>query len=116
MIIQELKGLYRVAGALSEIKHALGLPRKQILESVMIGLPVWDPPEEKPPLPPDQAAVDRVKGVIGVSSLQERRSFDKVMQSWRQIIDGQPPQPAPVPRRPELPPPGVPAEEQPSGS
>lgn len=113
-VIKELKSLWGVTGALSGIKNAITSPMKAIREAIMIGLPSWDPPEPVPPRPPDQATVDRVKEVIGMSTLQERRAFDKIMQTWRQIKDGQPPQPAQVPGRRELPPPGLDATHGPS--
>ncbi len=98
-IIKVLKGINAVAGYLSEIKHSLGMPRKSIIEAIGIGLPAWDPPEPRPPAPPDHEAVARAKEVIQMGSLQEKQTFDRAMQKWRQVRDGQPQQPSPAERK-----------------
>lgn len=102
-IIKTLKSLNAVGGALRGILPNLSVSRKSIMEAIGIGLPQWDPPEPFPPSPPDHETVARVQEATGMSTLQERKSFDKIMQTWRQVRDGQPPQPAQVPGRRELP-------------
>jgi len=102
-IIAELKNINRVMGFAGQIKHSLGIPTKSIMEFVKVGIPWLDPPPERPPAPPDVETVARVQEVIGMGTQQERKSFDKVMQTWRQVRDGQPRQPAEVERRQEIP-------------
>lgn len=105
MTLNALKKLYVVAGALSVIKHELGVPRKIIREAVVVGLPIWDPPEEKSPSPPDQATVDRARATIRNSTEDERRAFRRIMEGARKIKHGEPRQ-EPAGRPPTPPPPG----------
>jgi hypothetical protein len=93
-VIKQLKGLASVMGTLREISDIVGLAPKAIREAVTIGLPSWDPPEEVPPRPPDQEAVDRVMEVIGMGTVEEKRAFERVIGSFRKITTGAPREPA----------------------
>ncbi len=98
-IINELKKVHQVLGVASEIMHNLGIPRKNLLEGINVGLPVWDPPPELPPGPPDEALVARVQEAQGMAANEERRAFEKVLGTYRKISQGEPRQPAQVPGR-----------------
>jgi hypothetical protein len=111
-IIRVLKGINGIAGWGNIITNPLGSPLKSLREAVMIGLPSWDPPPPKPPSPPDYELAARVQEAIGMGSQQEKAAFDKAMQTWRNIRDGQPRQPADVPGRRELPPAAQPAKKE----
>lgn len=111
-IIKVLKGINGIAGLGSIIQNPLGTPLKSLREAVMIGLPGWDPPPPEPPHPPDVELAARVQEKIGMGSQQEKAAFDKAMQKWRDIKDGQPRQPADVPGRRELPPAPQPAKKE----
>ncbi len=115
-IIKVLKGLNGISGYASVIQNSLGTPLKSLREAVMIGLPGWDPPPPEPPRPPNVELAARVQEAIGMGSQQEKAAFDKAMQSWRTIRDGQPRQPAEVPGRRELPPAAQPARQVPRES
>ncbi len=107
-IIGQLKGINRIFGFLNVIGNSLGVPGKGLLEDVMVGLPQWDPPEPRPPEPPDEALVARVKEAQGMAAQQEQRAFEKAMQTWRKVRDGQRREPAEVPGRRQEPPAAVP--------
>jgi len=98
-IIQQLKNLNAVFGFMNGIAHSLGVTPKQLTEMVSVGLPAWDPPEPRPPEPPDEALVARVQEAQGMAALQEQRAFEKAMQTWRKVRDGQPREPAQFPGR-----------------
>lgn len=111
-IIKVLKGINGISGLTSIIQNPLGTPLKSLREAVMIGLPSWDPPPPKPPEPPDYELAARVQEAMGMGSQQEKAAFDKAMQKWRDIKDGQPRRPADIPGRRELPPQAQPAKKQ----
>lgn len=110
-IIKQLKSLWGVTGTLREIADVFETPAKRLREAVSIGLPSWDPPEEEPPRPPDQEAVDRVREVIGMGSVEEREAFTRVMGTWRRITTGAPREPVreEIPRQLPAPAPSPPA-------
>lgn len=93
-IIKQLKTLWSIGGTFREISDVLNRPRKMLRELVTIGLPSWDPPEEVPPRPPDQETVDRVREVIGMGTVEEKRAFERVIGSFRRITTGAPREPA----------------------
>ena len=107
-MVKQLKGLFGIMGRLRQISDILERPLKAIQEAVSIGLPRWDPPEEVDPEVPDLAAVERVREVIDMGSVGERKAFDKVMGTWRRITTGAPREPVreeeprrqPAPARP----------------
>lgn len=111
-IIKTLKGINGIAGWASIITNSLGTPVKSLREAVMVGLPGWDPPPPKPPEPPDFELAARAQEAIGMGSQQERAAFEKAMQKWRDIKDGQTRRPADVPGRRELPPAAQPAKKE----
>ena len=80
-IIQQLKNLNAVFGFMNGIAHSLGVTPKQLTEMVSVVLPAWDPPEPRPPEPPDEALVARVQEAQGMAALQEQRAFEKAMQT-----------------------------------
>ena len=100
-IIRELKGLNQIAGQIRFIGDISGGALKLIHEAVHIGLPLWDPPPPRPPAPPDHETVARVQETIGMGTLEERRAFDKVTETWRKVKRGEPSQPAQFPGRRE---------------
>ena len=100
-IIRQIKSLNAIAGQLRIISDITGGALKSMREAVMIGLPMWDPPPPRPPAPPDYETVARVQEVIGMGTLEERRAFDKVTETWRKVKRGEPPQPAQFPGRRE---------------
>ena len=104
-MIKQLKGLFGIMGTLRQISDVLEQPLKMIREAVGIGLPHWDPPEEVDPEAPDLAAVERVREVIDMGSVGERKAFDKVMGTWRRIVTGAPREPVREEEPRRLPPP-----------
>jgi len=104
-IVTQLKALGRFGGAIRELADIAGRPRKMLHELVGIGLPIWDPPEPRPPSPPDQAAVDRAQEVIRMATEDERRALTKVLETARKVRQGEPRQ-EPKGRPPAPPPPG----------
>lgn len=102
-VIRELKGLWGVTGTLREIADVVTRPLKSIRESVSIGLPSWDPPPPAPPSPPDQETVDRVREVIGLGTVEERKAYERVLGQWRKITTGQPRETPPEASPPALP-------------
>ena len=115
-IIKQLKGLNAIAGQLRIVGDITGGALKSIRESVMIGLPMWDPPPPRPPAPPDHETVARVQEVIGMGTLEERRAFDRVTETFRKAKRGEPRQPAQFPGRREQPAPAPEQEKSPRGS
>ncbi len=111
-IVKQLKSLSGISALGGVITNSLGTPLKSLREAVMIGLPSWDPPPPKPPSPPDHELAARVQEAIGMGSQQEKAAFERAMQTWRQVRDGQPRQPADVPGRRELPPAAQPAKKE----
>jgi len=93
-VIKQLKGLWGVMGTLREISNIIPIAPKMLREAVTIGLPSWDPPPPSPPLPPDQVTVDRVREVIGMGTVEEKRAFERVIGSFRKITTGAPREPA----------------------
>lgn len=110
-VIKELKGLWGVMGTVREIADVLGRPMKSIREAVRIGLPSWDPPAEVEPSPPDQETVNRVREVIGMGTVEERRAFERVIGTWRKVITGAPRETPPEESPRALPPPRTPPEQ-----
>ena len=108
-IIKQLKSLWGIMGTFREMADVLNRPRKMLREAVTIGLPSWDPPPPAPPRPPDQEAVDRVREVIGMGTVEERRAFERVIGSFRKITTGAPREPAREEERRRLP---APAQEE----
>lgn len=99
-IVKVLKGIFGISGLGSIITAPLGTALKPLREAVMIGIPGWDPPPELPPGPPDDDAAQRAKETIAMATQQELEAFNKVMQIWRKVRDGQPREPARFPGRP----------------
>ena len=110
-VIAQLKGIHAVLGGITVLMHNLGIPRKQLLEALNVGLPAWDPPPELPPGPPDEALVARVQEAQGMAANEERRAFEKVVGTYRKVVGGEPRQPAEVPGRRQEPPQPVPRKE-----
>ena len=106
-IIRELKGLNVLSGQLRQIEDIFERPIKALREAVGIGLPIWDPPEERPPSPPDFATVARVQEVIAMGTVEERRTFNKVLETFRKVRQGEPREEPSAPPPPG-PPPGPP--------
>ncbi len=110
-VIRQLKGLGGVMASVRGIVDIFALAPKAIREAVMVGLPDWDPPPPAAPSPPDQETAKRAREVIGMGSVEERRTFDRVMGTWRKITTGAPREPPPAGEPPALPPPRPPVEE-----
>jgi len=109
-VVSELKELNGGLGTIREIIDIGGLSVKSLHEQVGLGLPSWDPPPPLGQLPPDYEAAARAQEDMGMSTLQERQAFDKVMQIYRQVADGEPRQPARVPATPPAAAPARPQE------
>jgi hypothetical protein len=102
-MIKQLKGLFGLMATFRQISDTLERPLKMIYELVGVGLPSWDPPPEVDPEVPDLEAVERVREVIDMGSVEERKAFDKVMGTWRRITTGAPREPVREEEPPRLP-------------
>ena len=89
-IIKELKSINVLGGLLREMTDVIRAPRKLLHEAVSIGVPYWDPPEDRPPTPPDPEAVTRAQEVISMAAADERRLFTRVLDIQRKIKSGEP--------------------------
>lgn len=110
-VIRVLKQLNIASGVTRQLTDIIRRPLKQVFESVLVGLPDWDPPPPAEPLPPDQEAVDRAMEVINMGAVEEQRAFSKVIGTWRKITTGAPREPARIEEPAALPAPRPPVEE-----